>query len=115
MMSAIPRDSVSWSMDSMFTDPLQTAQLGRDLVAVELRNCDFVVKGALVDRRPTLFDERAGVRRQVRASAKRRGTWQTSTAYGAKVAIPELRGPTWVFADEWRDRWDVLETGRDMR
>jgi len=82
----------------MSADPLQTGQLGRDLVTVELRNRDFVVKEALVDRRPTLFDERAGVRRQVRGSAKRRGTWQTSTAYGAKVATPELWGRMWVFA-----------------
>lgn len=83
----------------MPADPSSTAQLGRDLVAAELRKRGFEVKEALVDRRPTLLVERAGVRRRVHVSAKRRGTWQTSIRYGAKVAPAELRTCTWIFVN----------------
>lgn len=83
-------------------DSRHTARLGRELVVAQLRNRGFTVTEATVEQRPTLLLERAGVRRRVHVSAKLRGTWQTSIAYGAEEAGPELRGSTWIFVDVGR-------------
>lgn len=83
----------------MATDPRTTARLGRELVIGELRKRGFAVREVMVERRPTLLVERGGLRRRVHVTARRRGTWQTSTAYGAESPPTELRDRVWIFVD----------------
>lgn len=80
-------------------DTRRTAKVGRDLVADRISARGFLVREATIARRPTLLVERDGVRRRVRVSTRRRGDWQTSTAYGAEVPSSELRARLWVFVD----------------
>ena len=84
----------------MSTSPAQvTAAAGRSSAAAELATRGWSVRQVQVQNRPTLLIERGAVRRLVRVSAKRRGTWQTSTTYGVAEASDELKAHLWIFVD----------------
>jgi hypothetical protein len=76
-----------------------TARTGRDAVVRELTTRGWSVKETQVGRRPVMDISRDGQRTQVRVSARRAGTWQTSTAYGEKHAAGETAGRFWIFVD----------------
>jgi len=57
------------------------------------------VREVIVEGRAEVLLARDGERRRVRVSAKRRGTWQTSTRYGQEIAPPEMAGRLWIFVD----------------
>ena len=74
-------------------------EMGRARVMLELEGRGWAVRTGQIGQRPVLHAERDGVRRTILMSAKRSGTWQTSTAYGAEQAPEETRGRLWVFVD----------------
>lgn len=76
-----------------------TAQHGRNLVARELEARGWTVQETTVDNRPVLLVASEQGRRVVRVSAKRQGTWQTSTAYGVPNSPPETHSRLWVFVN----------------
>lgn len=76
-----------------------TALLGRRLVVEALEARGWSVRETRVGRRPVMMISRHGLNRQVRVSARRRGTWQSSTADGARLASDEQRGRFWIFVD----------------
>lgn len=83
----------------MASDGRATAGIGRRLVIAELGDRGFSVRQVAEGGRLVLVAERDGARRFIRVTAKRTGTWQTSIAYGAETAGPELRDRMWVFVD----------------
>lgn len=76
-----------------------TASRGSGAVTSASAARRWKVTPAAVRRRPVLRLERDGVRRIVRVSAKERETWETSTRYAVKEALPESVGRFWVFVD----------------
>ena len=77
----------------------RVAQLGRDLVAEQLRDRGWAVDELLERRRRILLAERDGVSRRVRVSTKRRGSWQTTLDLAHEEAPTELANRVWVFVD----------------
>jgi hypothetical protein len=91
----------------------QTSQQGRETVAAQLVARGWSVREASIGRRPVLLIERDGVRRCGRVTAKRRGTWQTSTKYGAERAPTEAHGRFWIFVDLGRPAESVFVVPED--
>lgn len=76
-----------------------TARRGRDAAKARLQDHGWAVREVIVEGRAEVLLARDGERRRVRVSAKRRGTWQTSTRYGQEIAPPEMAGRLWIFVD----------------
>lgn len=69
-----------------------TTRRGRDAAKARLQDHGWAVREVIVERQAEMLLQRDSARRRVRVSAKRRGTWQTSTRYGEEIAPPEMTG-----------------------